>query len=223
MGDQRMATAQGWNDLLWGKLKEQQKPAKSLMDYQLWNASPEIEKQVVDLYRAQLAKMGVPKIVLDAFDASNKTGWYSNTPPTPKDALARMDIQAKMSGSIEGNVHEQRDFRIPGAGKTPIFGTQTGEGTVTWNAPGMGLLTFKVDILLDRFDARGHAVGGTVKGVDVEKGYTVEINFSPDGTRKGEIKRGGKVVGQINMSVDESQFKNYINVETNQTEPLPLP
>jgi hypothetical protein len=222
-GDRRFGTAQGWNELFWDKLKAQQKPAESLMDYQLWNASPEIEQQIVDSYRMQLVKMGAPPIVLNAFDASNKTGWYANTAPTPKDALARMDIQAKMSGSVEGTVHEQRDFSIPGAGKTPIYGAQTGDGTVTWDAPGLGVLTFTVDILLDKFDERGHAVGGRVNGVDAEKGYTVEINFSPDGTRKGEIKHDGKVVGQITMSVDESQFKNYLDMETNQTEPLPLP
>jgi hypothetical protein len=222
-GDRRMGTVQGWNDTLWNKVKDRQMPAESLMDYQLWNASPDIEQEVVDLYRAQLVKMGAPPIVLDAFDASNTTGWYASTLPTPEDALAKMDIQAVMSGSVEGTVHEQRDFSISGAGQTPTYGSQTGEGTVTWDAPGLGLLTFKVDILLDKFDERGHAVGGKVTGVDAEKGYTVEITFSPDGTRKGEIKRYGKVVGQITMGVDESQFTNYMDLETNQSEPLPLP
>jgi hypothetical protein len=223
MGDPRMGTAQGWNDLLWNQLKARQKPAQSLMDYQLWNASPEIEAQVADLYKAQLKKLGVPQIVLDAYEASNRSGWYANTPPTPESALAKMDIQAVMSGSIEGTVHEQREFRIPGAGQTPEFGPQTGEGTVTWDAPGLGTLTFEVDILLDQFDERGHAVGGQVVGIDAEKGYTVQINFQPDGTRAGEILRNGELVGRISMTVDETQFKNYLDLETNQTEPLPLP
>jgi hypothetical protein len=222
-GDPRAGTAQGWNDMLWDKLKEQQQPAESLMDYQLWNASPDIEQEVVSQYRAQLAKMGVPPVVLNAFDASDTTGWYANTPPTPDDALAGMDITAQMSGSIEGTVHERRDFSIPGAGQTPEYGIQTGEGTVTWDAPGLGLLTFDVNIHLDVFDERGHAVGGKVTGVDAENGYTVEITFKADGTREGVIMRDGEIVGKLSMSVDEAQFTNFLDVETNQNEPLPLP
>ena len=41
-GDMRLATAQGWDDLLWTPLKAMQEPAESLMDYQLWNASQDI-------------------------------------------------------------------------------------------------------------------------------------------------------------------------------------
>ncbi len=222
-GDPRAGTAQGWNDMLWDKLKEQQQPAVSLMDYQLWNASPDIEQEVADLYRAQLEEMGVPPVVLSAFDASDTSGWYANTPPAPEDALAGMDITAVMSGSIEGTVHERRDFSIPGAGTTPEYGTQTGEGTVTWDAPGLGLLTFDVNINLDVFDERGHAVGGKVTGVDAGNGYTVEITFKADGTREGVIMRDGEVVGKLSMSVDEAQFTNYMDVDTNQSEPLPLP
>ncbi len=222
-GDPRAGTAQGWNEMLWDKLKEQQQPAESLMDYQLWNASPDIEQEVAGLYRSQLEKMGVPAAVMGAFDASDTSGWYANTPPAAEDALAGMDITAVMSGSIEGTVHERRDFSIPGAGKTPEYGVQTGEGTVTWDAPGLGLLTFDVNIHLDVFDERGHAVGGTVTGTDEKNGYTVEITFKADGTREGVIKRAGEVVGTLKMSVDESQFTNYMDVETNQPEPLPLP
>jgi hypothetical protein len=222
-GDPRAGTAQGWNEMLWDKLKEQQQPAESLMDYQLWNASPDIEQEVADLYRTQLEEMGAPEVVLSAFDASDTTGWYSNTPPAADDALAGMDITAVMSGSIEGTVHERRDFSIPGAGETPEYGVQTGEGTVTWDAPGLGLLTFDVNIHLDVFDERGHAVGGKVTGTDEKNGYTVEITFKADGTREGVILRDGEVVGKLSMSVDEAQFTNYMDVDTNQPEPLPLP
>ncbi len=222
-GDPRAGTAQGWNEMLWDKLKEQQQPAESLMDYQLWNASPDIEQEVADLYRTQLEEMGVPAVVLSAFDASDTTGWYANTPPTDEDALAGMDITAVMSGSVEGTVHERRDFSISGAGMTPEYGTQTGEGTVTWDAPEFGLLTFDVNINLDVFDERGHAVGGKVTGEDAANGYTVEITFKADGTREGVILRGGEVVGKLSMKVDEAQFTNYLDVDTNQSEPLPLP
>jgi hypothetical protein len=222
-GDPRTITAEGWNEMLWDKLAEERQPAQSLMDYQLWNASPEIERQVADLYREQLASMGVPPVVLNAYDASEKTGWYSNAAPTPADALAGMDILAQMSGSIEGTVHERRDFSIPGAGQTPLYGVQTGEGSVTWDSPDEGTLTFDVSIRLDVFDERGHAVGGTVTAEDREKGYTVEITFKADGTRAGVVKRNGETVGTLSMTVDEDQFKNYLDVETNQSEQLPQP
>jgi hypothetical protein len=223
MGDPRLATSQGWNDLLWDQLKSLQKPAESLMDYQLWNASPEIEQQVTDLYLARLTNLNAPSIVINAYNASNKTGWYTNTIPTPEDALASLDIEAVMSGSIEGTVYEHRDFSIPGAGQTPIYGPQTGEGTVTWNVPNLGVLNFEVNILLDQFDERGHAVGGNVTGIDTELGYEVRFTFLPDGTRKGELLHNAEVVGLLTMSVDEDQFENYVSVQTNESEPLPLP
>lgn len=222
-GDPRLATAQGWNTLLWDQLKTRQTSAESLMDYQLWNASPEIEQEVADLYEAQLRKMGAPSIVLDAYNASQKSGWYASSLPAPDDALAQMKIEAQMDGSIEGTVHEQREFTITGADQTPQYGVQTGDGTVTWDAPGLGVLTFDVTIRLDKFDDRGHAVGGTVVGIDADQGYTVNMTFLPDGTRKGEILRYGKPVGQLSMSVDEDKFQNFLDVSTNQSEPLPNP
>ncbi|MGD0806948.1 MAG: hypothetical protein ABSA10_05720 [Anaerolineales bacterium] len=222
-GDPRLGTAQGWDTLLWDQLKTRQTSAESLMDYQLWNASPDIEQEVADLYGAQLRQMGLPSVVLDAYNASHKTGWYASSLPAPDDALAQMNIEAQMAGSIEGTVHERREFTITGAEQTPQYGVQTGEGTVTWDAPGLGVLTFDVNIRLDKFDDRGHAVGGTVVGIDPDKGYTVNMTFLPDGTRKGEILRYGKPVGELSMSVDEDKFQNFLDVSTNQTEPLPNP
>jgi hypothetical protein len=223
MNDMRLASAQGWNDLLWGELKKLQKPAESLMDYQLWNASPDIEQQVADLYQARLTKLGAPPFVVAAFNASNKTGWYANTAPTPDDALAKMDIQAVMTGSVQGTVHEQRQFSLPGAGKVPTFGPQTGEGTVTWETPDLGVLTFEVNILLDKFDEQGRAIGGTVSGVDAQKGYEVHFTFLPDGTKKGELLRNGVAVGQLTMTTNAEKFENYVDMQTDQTEPLPTP
>jgi hypothetical protein len=223
MNDMRLASAQGWNDLLWGELKKLQKPAESLMDYQLWNASPDIEQQVADLYQARLTKLGAPPFVVAAFNASNKTGWYANAAPTPDDALAKMDIQAVMTGSVQGTVHEQRQFSLPGAGKVPTFGPQTGEGTVTWETPDLGVLTFEVNILLDKFDEQGRAIGGTVSGVDAQKGYEVHFTFLPDGTKKGELLRNGVAVGELTMTTNAEKFENYVDMQTDQTEPLPTP
>jgi hypothetical protein len=223
MNDTRLATAQGWNNLLWGELKKMQKPAESLMDYQLWNASPEIEQQVVDLYQARLQKLGAPAFVIAAYDASQKSGWYANTAPTPDDALAKMDIQAVMTGSVQGTVHEQRDFSIPGAGKKPTFGPQTGEGTVSWETAELGMLSFDVNILLDKFDEQGRAIGGTVTGIDAQKGYEVRFTFLPDGSKKGELLRNSEVVGQLTMTTNADKFQNYVDMKTNQPEPLPAP
>jgi hypothetical protein len=223
MGDQRLASAQGWNDLLWNQLKKLQQPTESLMDYQLWNASPDIEQQIADIYQARLQKLGAPSFVIAAYNASQKSGWYANTQPKPEDALAKMDIEAVMTGSIQGTVYEQRDFSIPGAGTIPIFGVQTGEGTVTWDIPDLGVLSFEVDILLDKFDEQGRAIGGNVIGIDAEKGYEVRFTFLPDGTKKGELVHNGEVVGQLTMRVNAEKFENYVDMKTNQAEPLPTP
>lgn len=223
MGDRSLASPQGWNTLLWDKLKGLQTPAQSLMDYQLWNASPDLEQQIADQFLQRLQSVGVPPIVIEAFNNSNKTGWYANTQPTPEDALARMDILAEMTGSVNGTVHEQRDFSIPGAGQKPIFGLQTGEGTVTYDHPTLGSMTFVVDILLDQFDEQGRAIGGTVVAVGVENGYTVRFIFQPDGTKKGEVLKDGELVGLLTMTIDADRFENYVDVQTNQSLPLPTP
>jgi hypothetical protein len=221
MGDQSLATPQGWNNLLWSKLRAMQQPAESLMDYQLWNASSEIMQQISSQYRERLVASGVPQIVLDAYDASASGDWYAKSEPTPEDALAQMDIQAKMTGSINGNVHEQRDFSIPGASQTPKYGTQTGDGKVTWEHPTLGLMTFKVDIMLDKFDAEGRAIGGTTTGVDAERGYEIRFNFLADGSKKGELLKDGQPAGQLTMTTNADKFQNYIDVKTNQKIAMP--
>lgn len=221
MGDPRLATADGWDELLWEPLREMQEPPESLMDYQLWNASPDIEDQVEDLYSERLAAAGAPQIVLDAFEESRSTTWYASSAPTPDDALALMDIEAVMTGSVEGTVHEQRPFSIPGAGREPEFGPQTGEGTVTWDHPTLGPLHFEVSILLDQFDEQGRAIGGTVVGVDAEHGYQIRFLFMPDGSKEGELLRGGEVVGTMTMTTDAERFENYIDLQTEQTIALP--
>ena len=120
-------------------------------------------------------------------------------------------------------MHEQRDFSIPGAGQKPIFGLQTGEGTVTYTHPTLGSMTFVVDILLDQFDEQGRAIGGTVDAVGAENGYTVCFIFQPDGTKKGEVLKDGELVGLLTMTIDADRFENYVDVQTNQSIPLPAP
>jgi hypothetical protein len=221
MGDMSLATASGWNNLLWKPLQDMQTTAESLMDYQMWNASGDLEQQIVEIYRQQLESRGVPAMVLEAFDASAKDGWYSGTKPTPETSLAHMDILAEMTGSVSGTVHEERDFHIPGGGEKPEFGTQTGDGMVTWEDPDLGSMNFNVDILLDQFDEEGRAIGGNVVAAGAENGYTVNIIFKPDGSKVGEVYRDGEMVGVMNMSIDAEKFENYVDMETNETIPMP--
>jgi len=202
-------------------LRAMQQPAESLMDYQLWNASSEIMQQISSQYRERLVASGVPQRVLDAYDASASGDWYAKSEPTPEDALAQMDIQAKMTGSINGNVHEQRDFSIPGASQTPKYGTQTGDGKVTWDHPELGLMNFDVKINLDKFDEEGRAIGGTTTGVDAERGYEIRFNFLADGSKKGELLKDGQPAGLLTMTTNADKFQNYIDVKTNQKIEMP--
>ena len=221
MGDHSLQTAEGWNNLLWESLQEMQTDAESLMDYQMWNDSGGLEEQIIDVYRQQLDFMGVPDSVKQAFEASNKDGWYSGTEPTEETALGHMDISAEMTGSVRGTVHEERDFHIPGGGEEPEFGVQTGDGTVIWEDPDLGEMAFNVDILLDQYDEEGKAIGGNVVAVGAENGYTVNIVFQPDGSKVGEVYKDGELVGVMNMSVDAEQFENYVDIETEQTVQMP--
>jgi hypothetical protein len=216
LGDQRLATPAGWNELLWAPLRAMQQPAESLMDYQLWNASEEIMQEISAKYRERLVSYGVPPIVLNAYDASAAgNNWYASTEPTEQDALAQMDIQAELTGSMNGMVHEQRDFSIPGAAQTPIYGPQTGDGTVTWDAPGVGEVAFAVNIYLDQFDEQGRAIGGTATGDAIDyAGYQVVFTFKPDGSKDGVVLKDGVELGYLTMTVDHEKFENYIDIKS---------
>jgi len=110
-----------------------------------------------------------------------------------------------------------------GAGREPEFGPQTGDGTVAWEHPTLGTLNFEVSILLDQFDEQGRAVGGTVVGVDAERGYEIRFLFLPDGSKEGELLRDGEVVGSMTMATDAERFTNYVDLQTEESIPLPEP
>ncbi|OGO00686.1 MAG: hypothetical protein A2Y90_05530 [Chloroflexi bacterium RBG_13_52_12] len=190
-----------------------QQPAESLMDYQLWNAENDIMEQITAQYRERLVSYGVPQNVLDAYDASASGNWYANSEPAPEDALARMDIEAKLTGSMNGTVYEQRDFSFDGASQTPVYGTQTGTGEVTWEHPDIGQMNFDVKINLDKFDEMGRAIGGTAVGVDAEKGYEIRFTFLPDGSKDGELFKDGESIGLLTMTTNAEKFENYIDVK----------
>ncbi|OGO00751.1 MAG: hypothetical protein A2Y58_05525 [Chloroflexi bacterium RBG_13_51_52] len=222
LGDNRLATPQGWNELLWDKLSDLHRPAESLMDYQLWNAATDIEQDISDLYYQRLVASGAPQIVLDAYKASNTHGWFANQEATEEDALAQMQIEAEMTGSVSGTVHEERDFHIPGAGMTPEYGPQTGDGIVTSNIPDVGDVDFSVDINLDEFDEQGRAIGGIVIADAIGyEGYQVQFTFKPDGSKDGVVLKDGVEVGYLTMTVDHEKFENYIDIQSGTAFELP--
>lgn len=222
LGDTRLAEPEGWNELLWDKLSDLQRPAESLMDYQLWNAAPDIETDIADLYYQRLVDQGAPPIVLAAYRESNTRDWFANQEATEEDALARMEIVAEMTGSAEGTVYEHRDFHLEGAGQTPEYGTQTGEGIVTYNISDYGDVEFQVTINLDEFDEIGRAIGGTAVGDAIDyEGYQVVFTFKPDGSKDGVVKKDGVEVGNLTMTVDHEKFENYIDIASGMEIPLP--
>jgi len=214
MNDQSLATAEGWNTKLWDKLKQLRTTPSSLMGYHIWTTAAAIEQQVATEYRQQLVSGGAPQIVLDAFDKSNKTGWYSSVPAGSQDALAEMQIEAVLSGTVNGTVYEKRSFSIPGLGSQPAYGVQTGYGTVTWEEPRLGVVHFSVDIHLDQYDAQGCAIGGYVDAVAQEDTkYEVHFTFKPDGSKEGVVTKDGETIGYLTMTVNHEKFENYIDVK----------
>ncbi len=209
-----LVTPQGWNKHLWNKLNELQEPAQSLLDYHLWNLMDDLEEVIIAEMRQELQAYGVPQMVLDAFDKSANRGWFANRTPTEQDAFARMEVEAVMTGSVSGTVYERREIAITGLNQPPQYGIHTGEGTVVFESPEFGTITFIVDIAFDQFDEKGRAIGGEVRAVDINNEYEVIFIYLPDGTKEGELYKNGVLVGVMTMEVDYDRFQNYIDVET---------
>jgi hypothetical protein len=215
MNDQRLATAEGWRELLWYKLEDLQEPAESLMDYHLWTVQKDIIQQVTDSFYQSLVAQRVPQMVLDAFSESGNLNWFSSVDSHGEHALAQMDIKATLTGSVSGTVHEWRDFSIPGLGQTPVFGTQYGDGTVYFEHPETGRVECAVEIIFDQFDAQGRAINGQVTATSTEaEGYKIVFTYKPDGSKDGVIyDKDGNEIGQLTMTVDHEKFTNYIDVK----------
>jgi hypothetical protein len=182
----------------------------------MWTLSDDIEAEVVTAFRQSLAGQGMPDMVLDAFDQSNYTGWFAQVPPSPGDSLAKMDITAKLTGSVNGTVHEWRDFTIPSLGSSPVFDEQHGDGTIVCDIPEIGPVECTVEILFDQFDDLGRAINGTVTATPLElEGYKVIFNYKPDGSKEGQIIdiESGEILGYLSMTVDSERFTNYISVK----------
>jgi hypothetical protein len=204
-GDRRLASPDGWNELVWEPLAELQEPADSLMDYHLWSVADDIEGLIVDDMRDTMVNRGIPPMVIDAFDASDNTGWFTNTPAEPEDRLAGMDIEAEFSGDLEGTITETRDFSIPVPGEMPVFSPLVGGGAVTFLHPTLGPIDFEVDLEWSGWDELGRVNVGTAHFVNDELGYEILMTFAEDGSKTGDVLKDGVVVGAVDLSTSDGE------------------
>lgn len=210
-GDMDLASPEGWNTKVWDVIAENQQPAKSLMDYHLWSVSSQIESLIVESMRAKMETMGLPVQVLNAFDASQKSGWYAGPTPADADRLAGMEIEAVFSGKTEGTIYERREFSLANLGEMPQFGPMSGEGSVVYHDPDFGDYPFELDIEWTEWDELGRVTGGEITFDDQEHGVVIELQVRTDGSRTAHVYRNGKLVGQV--EVDTNGMITYQDVE----------
>jgi hypothetical protein len=201
-GDMRLTTAEGWNEVLWEPLSEQQQPMDSLIDYQLWNTADEIETLIVESIEDRMQTMGIPEIVVEAFRQSEHHGWFASRPSAPENELASMDIIAEFDGDFSGTIEEERTFTLPSPGEMPEFGPMTGGGVLTFDHPTLGELIFDVELEWTDWDELGRVKGGEMNMVEQDGGYEIHMIFLPDGTKEGEVFMNGELVGTVEMIVE---------------------
>jgi len=196
-GDPALATSAGWNQKVWSKMAENQTPAESLMDYHLWSVSEDIEAEVVASVRANMENMGLPGQVLNAFQASQTSGWFAGPAPQEVDRISAMEIEAVFSGRTEGTIHEKRDFSIPNLGEMPQFGPMDGEGNVVYHDPDFGDYPFALEIEWTKWDELGRVTEGTIIFTDEEHDVVIEMTVNEDNSRVAHVFRGGVEVGIV--------------------------
>ena len=201
-GDQRLATADGWNEMVWEPLKELQTPMDSLMDYHLWTVASDLEQMINDSMESRMETMGLPDVVLNAYEDSDHFGWYASKPATPEDRLTSMNIEAVFSGDLEGVIYEERDFSIPVLGEMPEFGPMTGYGSVTYVDSPFGPLELDVTLEWTGWDEMGRVKVGKAVMVNEEKGIFINFTFNEDGSKTGEVFINNEKQGDLQMSVD---------------------
>jgi hypothetical protein len=217
-GDPDLTTPEGWNEKVWQPLKDVQTPMESLMDYQLWNTSDEIEEMVSDSVRERMVNMGIPDMVLNAFDQSDHHGWFASRYAEEANELSAMYIVAEFSGDLRGTIEETRTFHIPGVGMNPEFGIMTGEGTVEFDHPDLGLIIFDVELEWTEWDDLGRVIGGSTNLIDQAGIYEIHITFKPDGTKEGEIFVNGEYAGLVSLDVDGTS--TYLDIQQDESFPL---
>lgn len=198
-GDTALASAKGWNEKVWNKLKEKQTKATSMMDYYLWTIADEIENKVVDSMLAQMKTMNLPSQVTNAFKASNTKGWYASKSAGEADNLAAMEITAVFTGKTEGTIREKRAFSIPTMGGMPEFGRMTGEGEVVYHDPKYGDYPFELAIDWTGWDELGRVNAGTIDFLNEEKDIEIKLVVNADNSRVAEIFRKDVKVGIVRV------------------------
>jgi hypothetical protein len=201
-GDQSLGTPAGWNQNVWSQMSKFHKPAESLMDYHLWTVSNDIEAEVVSSMASTLEGMGLPQMVINAFNNSQKTGWFAGSPPQEADRIAAMEIEAVFSGRTEGTIYERRDFSISELGEMPEFGPMDGEGSVVYHDPDFGDYPFDLEIEWTRWDELGRVTAGTIIFTDDEHGVMIEMEIFEDNSREAHVFRDDVEVGIVYVDVN---------------------
>ena len=201
-GDQALGTSAGWNEKVWSQMTQYQTPAESLMDYYLWSVSDDIEAAVVDSMSAALENMGLPSVVVNAFNNSQTSGWYAGSMPEEADKIAAMEIEAVFNGRTEGKIYEQRDFSLPNLGEMPQFGPMDGEGSVVFHDADFGDYPFDLDIEWTKWDELGRVTAGTIIFTDEEHGAVIEMEIFEDNSREAHVFRYGIEVGIVYVDVN---------------------
>lgn len=200
-GDQSLGTPAGWNQNVWSQMSQFHKPAESLMDYHLWTVSNDIEAEVVSSMAVTLEGMGLPSQVINAFNNSQKTGWFAGSAPQEADKIAAMEIEAIFSGRTEGTIYEKRDFSIPELGEMPEFGPMDGEGSVVYHDPDFGDYPFDLDIDWTQWDELGRVTAGTIVFTDDEHSVVIEMEIFEDNSREAHVFRAGVEVGIVYVDI----------------------
>ena len=201
-GDQSLGTPAGWNQNVWSQMSQFHKPAESLMDYHLWTVSNDIEAEIVSSMASTLEGMGLPSQVINAFNNSQKTGWFAGSPPQDTDRIAAMEIEAVFSGRTEGTIYEKRDFSIPELGEMPQFGPMDGEGSVVYHDPDFGDYPFDLDLEWTQWDELGRVTAGTILFTDDENGVVIEMEIFEDNSREAHVFRDDVKVGIVYVDVN---------------------
>jgi len=129
-----------------------------------------------------------------------------------------MYIVAEFSGDLKGTIEETRTFHIPSAGMPPEFGIMTGDGTVEFSHPELGLIRFDVELEWTEWDEMGRVNGGSMSLIDQAGVYEIHITFSPDGTKEGELFVNGEYAGLVTLNVEGTS--TYLDIQQGESFPL---